>query len=1012
VARIALARVHRAAGEVQLSLRVLEELLAGELADPDRVAALSEAAAAHIGLDHHEQVLQLVAQALQLLGSVVERPELVARAELRGRRAWSLGYLQRYDEATTEFEAALDDSRAAGDSRVEGNILNLWASVALHQTDFPNAMRRYRAALECAQRIGDVERVASIRYNLSTSHLWNGEYAACLGHLGESLRLFEAMGALRNAARARCGLGQLELKLGLYEQARVTLRAAIQTSQQVRQQSSEALAMLLLAQAEGRRGRMIDARQGIAEARRLYLAIDRRPDAADALLDLADLELDQGNVADALRAIEQASAEVDLEQVGSQKVRAVVLRARAAALSGSDAERVEIGTILDQVLLTAREINSPELDWECHAAAMELADARGQSTAATRHATAAAKILEQMTDGLPPEAKSAFWQDERRRALRDRAGLRSSAHLATPPRPAESKRERDPHVVETRKSQPHAILEATLPTLSQASPTASSPVPVERVIASVEERFYRLLEIYRQVNSELDPERLLELVMNTAVELTGAERGFLLLGSSPDALRVEVAHNLDLEGETSVYSRSIAERVFTSGQPVITVSAHNDPRFKEYLSVHQLQLESVLCIPIHAGGKTAGVLYMESRFQTGRFTPADQRLLMAFGDQVAIALTNARLLADNVRKAQELEKANREIEVLAEERGVQLTQRTAQLEEAQRDLAETRRRLESQPGLFGMIGRSAPMLRLFELVERVAPTDVSILIEGESGTGKEMVARAVHNHSERKARRLVSVNCAAIPEGLLESELFGHVRGAFTGADRERKGLFTVASGGTLFLDEIGDMPARMQVDLLRALQEKTIRPVGAQDDVKVDVRVLAASNRSLAMLVQKGSFREDLFYRLNVVTLRLPSLRERVEDIPLLVDHFLTAIAGQMKNPKKHLSRGALRRLMEYSWPGNVRQLEHTLMNAAILADGETLDEEDFTLAAPLVATPAPSATGRELPPSDEDRRAREKRRMLEALESCGWNKSRAAELLGMPRRTFYRRLTAYGIQ
>jgi serine/threonine-protein kinase PknK len=1013
VTRVALARVHRAAGEVQLSLRVLEELLAGELGDAARVAALSEAAAAPIGLDRHEPVLQLVAEALQLLGADVERPQLVARAELRGRRAWSLGYLQRYDEATAEFQAALEDARAAGDGRVEGNILNLWASLALRQADYTRATSMYRGALECARSIGDVERVASIRYNLSTHHGWRGEYAACLGHVEESLRLFEAMGALQNAARARCGLGQLELKLGLYEQARATLRAAIQTSQQIGQRSSEALAMLLLSQVEGRRGRFAEARQGIAEARRLYLAIGRQPDAADALLDLADLELQSGDADEALRSIGQARGEFDLALVGWLRVRAAALEGRALARSGSDSQRRDAATVLDQVFLAGREVDSPELAWECHAAAMELADARGQALAATRHAVAAAKILEQMTEGLPPEAKSAFWQDERRRAVRDRAALNpQTAHLPPPPRAAEPRRE--PHVAETRKSQPHAILEATLPTLAQASPASASgsaPVPFDRVIASVEERVYRLLEIYRQVNSELDPERLLGLVMNTAVELTGAERGFLLLGASPAALRVEVAHNLDLEGETSNYSRSIAERVFTSGQPVITVSAHNDPRFKEYLSVHQLQLESVLCIPIHARGKTAGVLYMESRFQTGRFTPADQRLLMAFGDQVAIALTNARLLADNVRKAQELEKAKREIEALAEERGQQLTQRTAQLEEAQRDLAETRRRLESQPGLFGMVGRSAPMLRLFELVERVAPTDVSILIEGESGTGKEMVARAVHGHSERRSRRLVSVNCAAIPEGLLESELFGHVRGAFTGADRERKGLFTVASGGTLFLDEIGDMPARMQVDLLRALQEKTIRPVGAQDDVKVDVRVIAASNRPLATLVQKGSFREDLFYRLNVVTLRLPSLRERVEDVPLLVDHFLTAIAGQMKNPKKHLSRGALRRLMEYSWPGNVRQLEHTLMNAAILADGEALEEEDFTLAAPLPAASATSAA-RDLPPSDEDRRGREKRRMLEALESCGWNKSRAAEVLGMPRRTFYRRLAAYGIQ
>jgi transcriptional regulator with GAF, ATPase, and Fis domain len=532
-------------------------------------------------------------------------------------------------------------------------------------------------------------------------------------------------------------------------------------------------------------------------------------------------------------------------------------------------------------------------------------------------------------------------------------------------------------------------------------------------VTIAEERFYRLLEIYRQINSELDRDRLLNLVMDTAVELTGAERGFLLLGGSPDTLQVEVARNLKMEGQPGEYSRSIAEQVFSTEEPVITVSAHNDPRFQAYMSVHQMQLESVLCIPIHARGETVGVLYMESRFQSGRFTPKDQRLLMAFGDQVAIALTNARLLQDNMRKAEELERAKLEIEALAEERGRLLAVRTQELEEARRDLAETRRHLEAKAGMFGMIGRSAPMARLFQLVERVASTDVPVIVEGESGTGKEMVARAIHNNSSRREARMVSVNCAAIPENLLESELFGHVRGAFTGADRERKGLFSVADNGTLFLDEIGDMPARMQVDLLRALQEKTIRPVGAQKDIQVDVRVIAASNRPLADLVRSGAFREDLYYRLNVVTLKLPPLRERADDIPLLVDHFLAGIGRQMGTEKKKLTRRAMQQLVEYGWPGNVRQLEHTLMNAAVLAESDVLDEGSFTLEAPVSRAEVSTTANRlpEPPVTEEDRRSREKQQILEALEACNWNKSKAARELGMPRRTFYRRLKDYGV-
>jgi transcriptional regulator with PAS, ATPase and Fis domain len=277
-----------------------------------------------------------------------------------------------------------------------------------------------------------------------------------------------------------------------------------------------------------------------------------------------------------------------------------------------------------------------------------------------------------------------------------------------------------------------------------------------------------------------------------------------------------------------------------------------------------------------------------------------------------------------------------------------------------------------------------------------------------------MVARAIHQTSERQKNRLVSINCAAIPETLLESELFGHVKGAFTGADRDRKGLFASADGGTLLLDEIGDMPMRMQVDLLRALQEKTIHPIGAQKDISVDVRVLAASNKSLARLVQEKRFREDLYYRLNVVLLKVPPLRERADDIPMLVEHFLNGISTQMKISKKKISTAALRYLMEYPWPGNIRQLEHTLMNASVLVDNPTLEANDFTLDAPLA--PQPSSPSPLTPQGDRDEevsssRGDEREQILNALKKCNWNKSRAAKQLGIPRRTFYRRLKEYGV-
>jgi serine/threonine-protein kinase PknK len=1041
--RVALSRVRVAAGQAGAASELLDDLLAGELPPELRLQALSAKTMALATLDAHEKLLATALEGLQLERESAARgqPRPAVRAELQGQAAWSLGHLQRFDEAGAAFATALEDARTAGDPRVEATILNRWAAIAMRQGDHGQVPSRYAAALEGARRSGDLERVATIRYNLSTYHFWRAEYAAAMASLEESLQLCRAMGLQERAAGARCNLGLLELKLGLYERARADLTEGLEVMRRLGRRSGEALALAGLALAVGHRGKLAEARTGIEEARRLYLEIGQQRDAAEALLDLAELEVDAGQLEAAREAVAQARAEVDLEQTLDLKVRAAALQARLAARGGNATERVAAAEVIEGALLTASELGSLELSFESAAAAMELSAALGQNQLCLQHAHAAAEILEQMARDLPPECRAAFWQDPRRLAVRELVTPPAGPEERMPDQGKEQRRRITGAQATVQPARPPgaSLLGATLPSLGDSgvgpalatatrTNTTTTQPPLrptstprsgsillaagEERVRLVEERFYRLLEIYRQVNSELDPERLLGLVMDTAVELTGAERGFLLLGPSPDDLKVEVARNLDVSGEVSSYSRSIAERVFSSGQPVVTVSARNDPRFREYLSVHQLQLESVLCIPIHARGRVAGVLYMESRFQTGRFTPADQRLLMAFGDQVAIALTNARLMSENLRKTRELEKANLEIEGLAEERGRMLRQRTEELEEAQRDLADAQRRLESRASLFGMVGRSAGMARLFELMERVAATDVPILIEGESGTGKEMVARGIHHQSQRRKGRLVSVNCAAIPESLLESELFGHVRGAFTGADRERKGLFAAAHGGTLFLDEIGDMPTRMQVDLLRALQEKTIRPVGAQEDIKVDVRVIAASNKPLPMLVQQGKFREDLYYRLNVVTLRLPPLRERTDDIPLLCDHLLAVIGTQMKTEKKKITRAAMRRLVEYSWPGNVRQLEHALMNAAVLADRDVLDEGDFALEAPAVRSAPPPAAEAALPRSEEDRQARERRRMLEALESCNWNKSRAAELMGMPRRTFYRRLKLHSIQ
>jgi DNA-binding NtrC family response regulator len=306
----------------------------------------------------------------------------------------------------------------------------------------------------------------------------------------------------------------------------------------------------------------------------------------------------------------------------------------------------------------------------------------------------------------------------------------------------------------------------------------------------------------------------------------------------------------------------------------------------------------------------------------------------------------------------------------------------------------------------GLTGRSPAMIELYKEIARVAPSRSTVLIVGESGTGKELVARSIHKHSPRAARPFVPVNCGAFAETLLESELFGYVRGAFTGAASDRKGLWEEAEGGTLFLDEVGETSAAMQVKLLRALQDGEIRRVGSTRPVMTDARVVAATNRDLEREVKAGRFREDLFYRLSVVTLRVPPLRERRSDIPLLAERFLRAASENAGRARLRLSEGALNRLVAYDWPGNVRELESAVEYAALHARGAEVAAEDLppklqTAEVRQAASRSPlAALYEDLPSLDE----LERRYLQHVLEATGGNRTRTAEILGIDRRTLYR--------
>jgi two-component system response regulator AtoC len=328
-----------------------------------------------------------------------------------------------------------------------------------------------------------------------------------------------------------------------------------------------------------------------------------------------------------------------------------------------------------------------------------------------------------------------------------------------------------------------------------------------------------------------------------------------------------------------------------------------------------------------------------------------------------------------------------------------VVRRTLDARRLARENLQYRQELRARYGFEGLIGQSHQMVEIYKLIARMAALDTTVLIEGETGTGKELVARAIHGASARAARPFVVVDCAALPEALFESELFGHERGAFTGAFAARRGLLETSTGGTCFLDEIGELTAPLQAKLLRTLQERSIRRVGGNDPIPVDVRVIAATNRDLRRLVADGGFRDDLYYRLNVVTITVPPLRERASDIPLLAQHFLEIFARRSGRPIRRLAPEAVALLAGYRWPGNVRELEHVIERATALSAAETLLPDDLPPHLREERDRAPRLPADGMTLEDVKRWYVNK-----VLEESGGNKLRAAELLGIDRRTLYR--------
>jgi Nif-specific regulatory protein len=428
----------------------------------------------------------------------------------------------------------------------------------------------------------------------------------------------------------------------------------------------------------------------------------------------------------------------------------------------------------------------------------------------------------------------------------------------------------------------------------------------------------------------------------------------------------------------------VAGWVVRERQSVLIPDVSKDNRFSKKLDLQQnLDTRSMICVPLITRKRVMGVLYAINK-QDAEFSQKDLRLLEVLSVIIAVSIENARLYGEVQQYASSLEKENYRLKT------------------------ECQARFNVQ----GIIGHSAAMQRVFALLDKVIDTDTAILLQGGTGTGKELLAKVIHYNGPLKNKPFVAENCGALSENLLESEIFGHVKGAFTGAIADKKGLFELANGGTVFLDEISDMPFSMQTKLLRVLQENQIRPVGGSRYRQVNFRLISSSNRDLSAQVKEGNFREDLFYRIQVFPIVIPPLRERKEDIPLLTAHFLETRAARLGRPLGRLTPAALETMMQYDWPGNVRELENEIERASTLAGNDTEITPDYLserIKAVADINGVSDAGGATL----KEATARVERQMVaDALRKSGGNRSQAARELGLTRQGLLNKITRYDIK
>lgn len=892
---------------------------------------------------------------------------------------------------------------AAGDPRLEGEIEQRLGSLAQRQCRYSDARGHYLTTLNRYEASGSAQAIAIARNLLAMLSLEIGEADVACKEMRTALTEARRGGDLLQTARYLGNLGLAEIESGRLSDALAALRHAEGLLRGCGTDEDLAALRVIQIQFDTAVGRWEAAEEKIRSLTGSPALQAQRGLQAGLELAKAELSLQQGRWDDAARQFEKISK--SSEAGIKERVDAVLGLARSSARRGKYSK---LGDLLARMPhLPAQGETVP------FQAAIGLFTLMAGPDANSRDLEALIPLLQKLGS---PALRADYWF---LLALYFRLqGLPEISKKFS--RACEQDREKIRHqlpeeyYMDFDKNQGFGSLEKALAGLTrdEATQKASPPANPTTNTGIPPERFKHFCQINRQLLEKEDLGEILEQVMDASILLSGAERGLLVLKEGgvkpgdPKEFQIKTArriHQQALEQKDFQFSMSVVREACHQGAPVLTNNASADARFQEMQSVMQQQLKSILVVPFDTGASVSGAIYLDHRYAPDAFKPEDIDLLAALADQAALAIQKAIILAEVKGAKLQLEgvvqEQHHQIEVLSEE------------------LSQSRDQLKfDYPEI---IGKSPAMMKVFQLLDNVTQTKIPVWIFGESGTGKELVARSLHFNSARKAKAFIAQNCGAIPENLLESELFGYKRGAFTHADRDREGLFEAADGGTLFLDEVADMSLAMQAKLLRVLQEGEVRPLGSNKSVKVDVRLVTASNRDLRRMVKEGSFRQDLFFRINGMTIPLPPLRMRKQDIPLLVHYLTKKIAKDFELKASPFGQDAMRALTDHSWPGNIRELEAVVRNAMLSANGATVTKkmiqleessEEWTSGSTMTPSIFPSqleSSSAELTPTDKE----ERRRLLDLLVKHQLDKKKVAAEMGLSLKTVYNAMERLGI-